>query len=194
MVIEVWPSTTTEVICATPAICANCRSSGCATEVAMVSGLAPGNLALTLMVGKFDPRQRRHRQQRIGGDADQQDRRHQQRGADRPADEGGRDAHARVAASCSCRRQLAGLGSVAATRDAVLQARHAVDDHPGAVVQPLERSPRSARRPGRARPAARRRWRPGFSTVDEQVGLAALHRDRGHRQGVLAAPRSAAAH
>ena len=35
-----------------PGICANCRSSGCATDVAMVSGLAPGNVAVTWMVGK----------------------------------------------------------------------------------------------------------------------------------------------
>ena len=51
-VIWVWPSTLTEVSWATPGICANCRSSGCATEDAIVSGLAPGRLALTWMVGK----------------------------------------------------------------------------------------------------------------------------------------------
>ena len=31
---------------------ANCCSSGVATEDAMVSGLAPGNAAVTVMVGK----------------------------------------------------------------------------------------------------------------------------------------------
>jgi hypothetical protein len=36
----------------TPAIVENCFSSGSATEEAIVSGLAPGRLALTLMVGK----------------------------------------------------------------------------------------------------------------------------------------------
>ncbi len=41
-----------DVICVTPAIWENCRSSGCATVEAMVSGLAPGNDADTLMVGK----------------------------------------------------------------------------------------------------------------------------------------------
>ena len=51
MVICDAPSTLTEVIWAMPGICANCRSSGCATVVAMVSGLAPGYLAFTLMVG-----------------------------------------------------------------------------------------------------------------------------------------------
>ncbi len=35
-----------------PATVANWRSSGVATAVAMVSGLAPGRLALTWMVGK----------------------------------------------------------------------------------------------------------------------------------------------
>ena len=46
------PSTLTEVICATPGICANWLSSGCATVAAMVSGLAPGSLPFTTMVGK----------------------------------------------------------------------------------------------------------------------------------------------
>jgi hypothetical protein len=35
-----------------PGICANCRSSGCATDDAIVSGLAPGSDADTWMVGK----------------------------------------------------------------------------------------------------------------------------------------------
>jgi hypothetical protein len=46
------PSTLVEVICATPGICANCVSSGWATAEAMVSGLAPGKLAETWIVGK----------------------------------------------------------------------------------------------------------------------------------------------
>ena len=48
----VWPSTLSEVICDTPGICENSRSSGCATVDAMVSGLAPGSDAVTEMVGK----------------------------------------------------------------------------------------------------------------------------------------------
>ena len=50
--IVVAPSWLVDVICETPGICAICRSSGCATEEAIVSGEAPGNLALTEMVGK----------------------------------------------------------------------------------------------------------------------------------------------
>src|SRR5215475_13777340 len=52
MVIDDWPSTLVEVSCDTPGICAIGYSNGCATVVAIVSGLAPGNLALTEMVGK----------------------------------------------------------------------------------------------------------------------------------------------
>jgi hypothetical protein len=52
MVIAVEPSVLTEVISETPEICANCVSSGCATEEAIVSGLAPGSCADTWMVGK----------------------------------------------------------------------------------------------------------------------------------------------
>src|SRR5437763_5359017 len=40
-----------DVLSVTPAIRENCRSSGVATAVAMVSGAAPGRFALTLIVG-----------------------------------------------------------------------------------------------------------------------------------------------
>ena len=46
------PSTLADVIWLTPGICANWRSSGCATADAMVLGSAPGSCALTEMVGK----------------------------------------------------------------------------------------------------------------------------------------------
>ena len=52
IVIEALPSALVEVIWATPGIVANCRSSGVATLVAIVSGLAPGSCAETWMVGK----------------------------------------------------------------------------------------------------------------------------------------------
>jgi hypothetical protein len=51
-VIAVVPWTLVEVIWLTPGKSANCRSSGCATDEAIISGLAPGRLALTLIVGK----------------------------------------------------------------------------------------------------------------------------------------------
>src|ERR1035437_10244515 len=51
-VIWVEPSALLEVICDRPEISENWRSSGCATLDAIVSGLAPGRLAETWMVGK----------------------------------------------------------------------------------------------------------------------------------------------
>src|SRR5947207_6153658 len=50
-VIDVLLNWLDEVISVTPAIRPNCRSSGVATADAMVSGLAPGRLALTEIVG-----------------------------------------------------------------------------------------------------------------------------------------------
>ncbi len=49
--IDCEPSELLDVISVTPAIRLNMRSSGVATEVAIVSGLAPGKLALTEIVG-----------------------------------------------------------------------------------------------------------------------------------------------
>ncbi len=51
-VIEVAPCALNEVISLTPAIWPSWRSSGVATEAAMVAGLAPGSVAVTWMVGK----------------------------------------------------------------------------------------------------------------------------------------------
>ena len=47
---SVAPSELTEVISFSPAMRPNCRSSGVATAEAMVSGLAPGSEAVTVMV------------------------------------------------------------------------------------------------------------------------------------------------
>src|SRR5580698_3645044 len=52
MVMLVDPSELVEVISVTPGICENWRSRGWAILEAVVSGLAPGRLALTWMVGK----------------------------------------------------------------------------------------------------------------------------------------------
>src|SRR5690348_3116589 len=51
-VICVLPMALVEVIESSPAMVVNCFSSGVATAEAMVSGLAPGRLAETVMVGK----------------------------------------------------------------------------------------------------------------------------------------------
>src|SRR6266568_3596132 len=51
-VIAVAPRKLVEFIPVTPAIVENCRSSGVATEDAIVSGLAPGSDAVTWIVGK----------------------------------------------------------------------------------------------------------------------------------------------
>src|SRR6266542_2685986 len=50
--IWVAPRAFVEFIAVKPAIVENCRSSGVATDDAIVSGLAPGKLALTRSVGK----------------------------------------------------------------------------------------------------------------------------------------------
>src|SRR5579862_814954 len=52
MVMLVAPITLLEVMESMPAMVANCRSSGVATEAAMFSGLAPGSDACTWSVGK----------------------------------------------------------------------------------------------------------------------------------------------
>src|ERR1051325_373560 len=50
-VIDVEPCEFVELIESMPAMPENCLSSGVATDAAMVSGLAPGRPALTLIVG-----------------------------------------------------------------------------------------------------------------------------------------------
>ena len=80
------PSDDDDVIALMPAMVENCRSIGEATEAAMVSGLAPGSVAVISMVGKVDPRQRRDRQQPVGEDAEHDERRRDQRRHHRPAD------------------------------------------------------------------------------------------------------------
>ena len=52
IVMLVRPSALVEVMESTPAMVLNCFSSGVATADAMVSGLAPGRLAETWIVGK----------------------------------------------------------------------------------------------------------------------------------------------
>src|SRR5512142_857927 len=52
IVIEHEPSVDVDVMLSMPAIVENCFSSGVATADAIVSGLAPGKLAFTVIVGK----------------------------------------------------------------------------------------------------------------------------------------------
>ena len=52
MVIEVVPSADIEVSDEMPEMVESCRSIGEATDAAMVSGLAPGSVAVIAMVGK----------------------------------------------------------------------------------------------------------------------------------------------
>ncbi len=52
IVIDVLPDVDADVIESTPAIVENCFSSGVATAEAIVSGLAPGSVAETWIVGK----------------------------------------------------------------------------------------------------------------------------------------------
>ncbi len=52
MVTCVEPRLLVDVISLMPAMRPNCRSSGVATDEAIVSGLAPGRLAFTCTVGK----------------------------------------------------------------------------------------------------------------------------------------------
>ncbi len=51
MVMELAPRLDVDVMLSMPAMVENCFSSGVATAEAMVSGLAPGRLALTVIVG-----------------------------------------------------------------------------------------------------------------------------------------------
>ena len=52
MMIDVVPSAEVDVIEVMPAMVESCRSIGPATDAAMVSGLAPGKVAVIWMVGK----------------------------------------------------------------------------------------------------------------------------------------------
>ena len=98
-VIWVKPLPLLLVICGRPGIWPNCRSSGVATEDAVVSASAPGSCAETWIVGQAHVRQRRHRQLHVGDRRpSDDDRDHQQRGRDRAADEAGGDVHGSIPA------------------------------------------------------------------------------------------------
>ena len=80
----------------------NCRSSGVATAEAIVSGLAPGSAAPTPeIVGKSTCGSGETGSNKYADRAGQRDRDRQQRRADRPADEGRGEVHARLRRHCS---------------------------------------------------------------------------------------------
>ena len=76
-----------------PAIVENCRSRGVATADAMVSGLAPGRLAVTWIVGKSTFGRSLTGRSLYAAYPEDQDGHHDQCGHDRPADEKLRDIH-----------------------------------------------------------------------------------------------------
>ena len=160
-------------------------SSGCATEEAMVSGLAPGSFADTWMVGKSTCGSGATGSNGKATRPTSSEPRHQQRGGDRALDEG--------RARCSRRRlgvrrgRLGHRGAVDADAAAGLQAVLVAGD------DPLAR-PRAPCRPPRCRPAPRRRSSGAhldggvrLHHVGEQTVRSALHRAR--RDGEHAAGR-----
>src|SRR5881396_1870238 len=97
-VMLVLPRFDEEVIWSTPAIVENCFSSGVATADAIVSGLAPGRLAFTVIVGK-STLQVAHGQQAVGHDPEQQDAHHDERRHHGPLDEELGEAHLSASSS-----------------------------------------------------------------------------------------------
>ncbi len=93
MVIDVVPSEDDDVIDEMPAMVESWRSIGDATEAAMVSGLAPGNVRRDLDGREIDLRQRRDRQQPVGEGTEHDERRRDQRRHHRPANAGFRKTH-----------------------------------------------------------------------------------------------------
>ena len=134
--IWVWPSELVELIAVTPEISDNWLSSGAATEVAMVSALAPGRLADHPNGRDVDLRHARDRQHEIGHQPQQRDADHHQRRRDRPNDERRGDVHQKPSAdfwlgvsagSASDLDQAAGLDPVLTVGDhplAGLRDRH----------------------------------------------------------------------
>ena len=93
----VEPSELDEVISVTAAMRPNCRSSGVATDDAIVSGLAPGSDAETEIVGKSTCGSGDTGSRRNAAAPASPMRDHQQRRRDRPADERRGDVHGRPA-------------------------------------------------------------------------------------------------
>ncbi len=89
----VLPCVLVELMLVSPAMAANCFSSGSATDDAIVSGLAPGRPAGNLDRREVDRRQVGDRQLAVGHHAEHQDAQDEQRRRDRPLDEDFRKVH-----------------------------------------------------------------------------------------------------
>ena len=131
-VMEVLPSELEEVISVTLAMCANWRSSGVATEEAMISALAPGKAGAHGDGGEIDFRKRRDGQDVEGHGASQGHGDGQQRGGDGTVDEWRGDVH-------GCQLPSAGFGP----------GRAAAEWHSAVVAPgflPPKRSPRRSKK------------------------------------------------
>ena len=169
MVIEVVPSEDDDVSEVMPAMVDSCRSIGDATEAAIVSGLAPGSVAVMLMVGKSTRRQRRDGEQLVGEDAEHDDRRRDQRRHHRPADTGSESPMFRSPPSARARRHPRPVDSVQADRRSRRSRRPQV---PSAITDRLSTM--------RATLTGRTRATPSFDDEHEGPGLAHLHGDDGN--------------
>ena len=82
-----------DVIDVMPEIVANCFSSGVATDEAIVSGLAPGQVGVDLDRRVVDGRQVGHGQLQVAHDAEDENRQDEERRRDGPPDECFREIH-----------------------------------------------------------------------------------------------------
>ena len=178
MVMAVVPCDEVDVIEEMPAMVDNWRSMVPATEAAMVSALAPGNVAVTLMVGKSTRGSADDRQQAEAEDAERDDRRRDQRRHDRPADTEFGERHRSGSRPCLAARldPRAVRQQQLPVVDDALVARQALRDHRCPVEGALDLD----------------RLHLGDAVLDhehEVAGLAALHGRRRHDDRILAPQR-----
>ena len=120
-----------------PAMVENCLSSGVATAEAMVSGLAPGRLALTRIVGKSTFGQVAHRQKPVPHYAEEEDRQHDEGRHDRSAYKNFRDVHYLLVFSrCLYFDLCAGNKPELAVGNYLLSRLQSLPDHTFAVQGP----------------------------------------------------------
>ena len=174
--IAVAPSELVDVICETPGICAIWRSSGWATDEAIVSGEAPGKLRADRDGREVDLRQRRDRQQRIGDRAGQQDRHHDQRRGDGMSDERSGNAATHRLSSPSWRSRRS------TTRRARLEHIGARGHHAVALVHAFVDRPRDSTSWCETRHRAHRRAILIVDDIDEQAVAARAERRRSARR------------